>query len=266
MRGLRLGTCCVVLVTALVSTLLIINTAGANNGYPQPYQPNTPPHQTRQHTDWQQATHQPYSYSQAVIIPPTVLPYIPFDDEVTSVTIPAAPQNVIPPPVLHPQPAQHYRPRTTIPPSGQTTHLTRHNIHRQAPARSGAHHLSHARQRVLQAARRQLGVRYRWGGNNPRQGFDCSGFTKHAMRSSNISIPRTAAQQSQASRTISRHQLRPGDMIFFKTSGRHINHVGIYLGDGRFIHAASGGGKVTTDNLRKPYWQKRLHKYGTFFS
>ena len=86
------------------------------------------------------------------------------------------------------------------------------------------------------------------------------------MRESNIKIPRTAAQQSRASRTINRGQLRPGDMIFFKTNGRHINHVGIYLGNGRFIHAASGGGKVMTDDLRKSYWQKRLHKYGTFFS
>ena len=201
-----------------------------------------------------------YNYhQQPVFSPPVIMPYVPFDDETNVVQVPQP---------TYIQPVQHYQA------TQQHTQYRPQQNHYQAPARTwrpaptmpNPARLSNARQRVLQAARRQLGVRYRWGGNTPRQGFDCSGFTKHAMRGSNIKIPRTAAQQSRASRTISRSQLLPGDMIFFKTSGRHINHVGIYLGNGRFIHAASGGGKVTTDDLRKPYWQKRLHKYGTFFS
>lgn len=122
------------------------------------------------------------------------------------------------------------------------------------------------RHALLTAAHRSMGVPYRYGGTSPKSGFDCSGFTQHSYQSVNVKIPRTAAQQSVASRSIRRQDLRPGDMIFFKTSGRKVNHVGIYVGNGKFIHAASGGGRVTTDDLRKNYWQKRLHKYGRILS
>ncbi|MEZ5476145.1 MAG: C40 family peptidase [Thiolinea sp.] len=122
------------------------------------------------------------------------------------------------------------------------------------------------RKALLDAAYRAIGTTYRWGGNSPREGFDCSGLTKFTHKNVSVNIPRTAAEQSRASRTISRQQLRPGDMIFFKTSGNAVNHVGIYVGNGKFIHAASGGGRVTVDDLRKSYWQKRLYKYGTFLS
>lgn len=127
-------------------------------------------------------------------------------------------------------------------------------------------HTTPQRHALLSAAHRSLGVPYRYGGTSPKSGFDCSGFTQHSYQSINVKIPRTAAQQSAASRTIRRQDLRPGDMIFFKTSGTKVNHVGIYVGNGKFIHAASGGGRVTTDDLRKSYWQKRLHKYGRVLS
>lgn len=187
---------------------------------------------------YRNAAYQPTSYSAAqsswndsISLPPAILPYIPFDNESPqAISIPA------------PQP--HYQQST--------------------PAKHS--YLSPARQKIIQAANRQMGIKYRWGGNTPREGFDCSGFTKFAHNYLNVKIPRTAAEQSRASRTISRRDLRPGDMIFFKTTGSRVNHVGIYLGDGRFIHAASGGGKVMTDDLRKNYWQKRLVKYGTFLS
>jgi len=127
-------------------------------------------------------------------------------------------------------------------------------------------HVTPQRHALLTAAHRSMGVPYLYGGTSPKSGFDCSGFTQHSYQSVNVKIPRTAAQQSAASRTIRRQDLRPGDMIFFKTSGRKVNHVGIYVGNGKFIHAASGGGRVTTDDLRKNYWQKRLHKYGRVLS
>ena len=73
---------------------------------------------------------------------------------------------------------------------------------------------------------------------------------------------REAAEQSRASRTISFNQMRPGDLIFFRTSGSSVNHVGIYTGRGQFIHAASGGAKVSVDNLSRSYWQQRLVKFG----
>ena len=136
-------------------------------------------------------------------------------------------------------------------------------LQRNAPP--GKTGLNPMRQQLVQAALRSMGVRYRWGGNSPKEGFACSGFTRYSFRNVNIQLPRTAAEQSRASRTIQRHDLKPGDMIFFRTSGHQVNHVGIYLGNGRFVHAASGGGRVLVDDLRKSYWQSRFHKYGTFF-
>lgn len=123
------------------------------------------------------------------------------------------------------------------------------------------------RRSLLSQANQALGVRYRIGGETPREGFDCSGLTQYVYRrGSGISLPRTAAQQSAASRTISFNQMRPGDLIFFRTSGYKVNHVGIYIGQGQFIHAASGGGRVTVDNLSRPYWRQRFAKFGTFMA
>lgn len=134
------------------------------------------------------------------------------------------------------------------------------------PSISSSRKLNPAREALLKAAYRSLGITYRWGGNTPKEGFDCSGLTKFTHKNVHVSIPRTALEQSKASRTISRQQLKPGDMIFFRTSGKTVNHVGIYVGNGKFIHAASGGGKVTLDDLRRAYWQQRLVKYGTFLA
>jgi cell wall-associated NlpC family hydrolase len=120
-----------------------------------------------------------------------------------------------------------------------------------------------ARRALLAETHRTLGVRYKYGGETPREGFDCSGLTQFVYKNANgITLPRTAAQQSQASRTISFEQMRPGDLIFFRTSGSRVNHVGIYTGRGQFIHAASGGAKVSIDSLSRPYWQQRLVKFG----
>ncbi len=121
------------------------------------------------------------------------------------------------------------------------------------------------RRALLAQAYQSLGVRYKYGGTTPREGFDCSGLTSFVYQQGNgLRLPRTAAEQSRASRTISFEQMRPGDLIFFRTSGSSVNHVGIYVGRGDFIHAASGGGRVTIDNLSKTYWQQRLVKFGTF--
>ncbi|MBU0653726.1 MAG: C40 family peptidase [Gammaproteobacteria bacterium] len=118
---------------------------------------------------------------------------------------------------------------------------------------------------MLSQAHQVLGVRYKYGGETPAEGFDCSGLTQYVYRNANgITLPRTAAEQSKASHTIRFEQMKPGDLIFFRTSGSKVNHVGIYTGRGQFIHAASGGSKVSIDNLSKPYWQQRLVKFGTF--
>lgn len=123
------------------------------------------------------------------------------------------------------------------------------------------------RRALLAQAYQNLGIRYVLGGETPYEGFDCSGLTQFVYKNGyGINLPRTAAEQERASRTLSFEQMRPGDLIFFRTGGRDINHVGIYIGRGEFIHAASGGGKVVTDSLSKTYWQQRLAKFGSFLA
>jgi cell wall-associated NlpC family hydrolase len=123
--------------------------------------------------------------------------------------------------------------------------------------------LSPQRKNMMKVAHRSLGTRYKWGGETPREGFDCSGLMQYTYKQSGIRIPRTAAKQRDASRRISRSQLRPGDMIFFKT-GRRSNHVGIYTGGGQFIHASTGSKRVKKESLDSSYWRRTFVKYGTF--
>lgn len=159
-----------------------------------------------------------------------------------------------------------YNPRMEAPQRSYQSQHSQPNFQAAAPRSTNGKSLNPAREAILKAAYRSLGITYRWGGNTPREGFDCSGLTKFTHKNVHLSIPRTALEQSQASRTVSRRDLKPGDMIFFRTSGKTVNHVGIYVGNGKFIHAASGGGKVTLDDLRRAYWQQRLVKYGTFLA
>ena len=150
----------------------------------------------------------------------------------------------------------------------QTNYQTQSQFNSGFPFRQMAEPADAPARRALMAqAHQALGVRYKYGGNSPGEGFDCSGLTSYIYKNGNgISLPRTAAEQSRASRTINFEQMRPGDLIFFRTSGSAVNHVGIYVGRGEFIHAASGGGKVSIDTLSKTYWQQRLVKFGTFLA
>lgn len=121
------------------------------------------------------------------------------------------------------------------------------------------------RNQVVQSAYQMLGSPYRFGGTTPR-GFDCSGLTQHAYKASGITIPRITGQQRDQSKTISSYsQLLPGDLIFFKT-GRKTNHVGIYTGNGEFIHASTGKRRVVKVKLDTPYWRKNFVKFGTYIS
>lgn len=109
---------------------------------------------------------------------------------------------------------------------------------------------------VLSRAREFMGVRYRYGGTS-RSGFDCSGFVQTVFRSQGVRLPRTSAEQSRVGTPVSRSDLQKGDLVFFKTRGSRISHVGIYQGGGRFIHASSGGGKVEVDSLTSGYYDRR---------
>lgn len=104
-----------------------------------------------------------------------------------------------------------------------------------------------------------LGVPYKRGGNSAETGFDCSGFVK-AMYAQTVGLilPRKAEQQAAATRRIDQADLRPGDLVFFNTMRRAFSHVGIYLGEGKFIHAPRPGSEVRVENMGVSYWSSRF--------
>lgn len=105
-----------------------------------------------------------------------------------------------------------------------------------------------------------LGVPYRYGGNDPDSGFDCSGFVSHVYSHvAGIKLPHNSLQISQHGRFIYRDELRNGDLVFFNTLHRKYSHVGIYLGDGVFIHAPSSGGSIRIDEMSNPYWERNYN-------
>jgi cell wall-associated NlpC family hydrolase len=106
-----------------------------------------------------------------------------------------------------------------------------------------------------------VGVRYRRGGTSAETGFDCSGFTRHVFETSvGLVLPRRADEQAAMPGlvTVRREELKPGDLVFFNTMRRTFSHVGIYIGDNRFIHAPSHGKDVRTDDMSFAYWAKRF--------
>ncbi|WP_166361345.1 C40 family peptidase [Pseudomonas akapageensis] len=110
---------------------------------------------------------------------------------------------------------------------------------------------------VLSRAVNVLGTPYRWGGSSPSKGFDCSGLVKYAFNDiDEVDLPRTSnAMASGHGQKVDQKDLKPGDLIFFNIKSRRVNHVAIYLGNDRFIHAPRRGKSVTIDTLNKPYWQ-----------
>lgn len=112
---------------------------------------------------------------------------------------------------------------------------------------------------MLGQAMTLLGVPYKRGGSSAETGFDCSGFVRHMYETSiGRLLPRRAEEQASATDKIDRSELNPGDLVFFNTMRRTFSHVGIYLGDGKFIHAPSAGKAVRVDDLRAAYWTKRF--------
>ncbi len=103
---------------------------------------------------------------------------------------------------------------------------------------------------VVALARAQLGRRYLFGGTDPDRGFDCSGFTRYLMRALGVRLPRTASEQASAGREVPRDpaRLRVGDLLTFGRGGR-ITHVGVYVGEGRYIHASSYAGRIVESRL-----------------
>jgi len=110
--------------------------------------------------------------------------------------------------------------------------------------------------RVAQVAQKQAGVRYRFGGHTPK-GFDCSGLVFYSYALAGVTVPRTSEAQLRASRELELAEAVPGDLVFFSSPDK-ISHVGIYLGDGQFIHAPSTGKRVVVNELEQPYYQRHL--------
>lgn len=105
-----------------------------------------------------------------------------------------------------------------------------------------------------------IGVNYKFGGNTPEQGLDCSGLIRYVFQqATGIALPRTAREQARVGETVAIDKLQPGDLVFFNTRRFQFSHVGLYLGDNRFIHAPSRGGAVEVVSLEQKYWQKAFN-------
>jgi cell wall-associated NlpC family hydrolase len=105
-----------------------------------------------------------------------------------------------------------------------------------------------------------VGVDYRFGGNTPDQGLDCSGLIRYVFQqATGLSLPRSAREQARVGESVSKDKLQPGDLVFFNTRRFQFSHVGLYIGDNRFIHAPSSGGAVQVVSLDNAYWQKAFN-------
>jgi cell wall-associated NlpC family hydrolase len=123
----------------------------------------------------------------------------------------------------------------------------------------GASHVAHRASELVVTAMGFLGVPYRRGGNSVETGFDCSGFVK-AMYEQTVGLilPRRANEQAAATQKIERNELQPGDLVFFNTLRRTFSHVGIYIGNNKFIHSPKPGAQVRVEDMGVPYWATRF--------
>lgn len=103
-----------------------------------------------------------------------------------------------------------------------------------------------------------VGIKYRRGGTDPDNGLDCSGFVQVVFKDAiGLLLPRTAHEQSEVGNVIDKNELKAGDLVFFNTMRRAFSHVGIYLGDNRFMHAPRSGAEIRVEDMSQSYWTKR---------
>lgn len=115
-------------------------------------------------------------------------------------------------------------------------------------------------QNLASAALDLIGIRYKWGGNTPETGLDCSGLVRYVFQQvTGANLPRTARDMSRLGDTVAANDLQPGDLVFFNTRRFPFSHVGIYLGDNRFVHAPRRGREVEIAALDSAFWKKRFN-------
>ena len=115
-------------------------------------------------------------------------------------------------------------------------------------------------QRLLDSALGLVGIRYRRGGTDAESGFDCSGFVGYVfLEQLGLRLPRTSKELSKEGEKVPRADLQPGDLVFFNTMRRAFSHVGIYLGNGQFVHAPRTGASVRVEDMDEGYWRKRYN-------
>ena len=136
----------------------------------------------------------------------------------------------------------------------------------EKPAERAAAPLSAKAQDVVLYAFSLIDTGYRFGGKNPEAGLDCSGMVSYIYgQALGLRLQGSAADIARNGRPIGRHELRPGDLVFFNTRNQPYSHVGIYLGDERFVHAPSSGGRVRIDRMSDRYFAQRYEAAATFF-
>ena len=106
-------------------------------------------------------------------------------------------------------------------------------------------------------ASRQVGVPYRYGGNSP-SGFDCSGLVQYVYGKLGVNLPRKSREMAGVGQLVPVHALLPGDLVFFRVNKRRVSHVGIYVGNDKFVHATKSGDPVRKDSITNPWWRERF--------
>jgi len=125
--------------------------------------------------------------------------------------------------------------------------------------------LGGARSEVVSAALSQVGTRYAYGAESPGKALDCSALTQHAYRAAGLNIPRMSTAQRAAAKPARLSKVKPGDLVFFKI-GRGQYHVGLMVGDDRFVHASTSKKQVRLSSLAAPYWRSRFIGAGTYLN
>ncbi len=138
------------------------------------------------------------------------------------------------------------------------------NTSNEAPADTAAvarstNSWSATAQEIILSALSQTGVKYKYGGNSPEGGFDCSGFVRYVFQqAANLTLPHGARAISPLGQTVTQRELKPGDLVFFNTVRSTFSHVGIYIGNNRFIHSPSAGSAISVTDMGDSYWAKRF--------